>query len=1162
MIVSAVPDSNGIALIEFVTDDQNGGILRDTMTYTITPVNDAPVYNGAISYTFAEDTGKVFLGLLSDYFYDVDRDNLITTATGSPSLFTTTESSDSLFFHTLENVNGVDSLILSSDDGTIITYQTIAITISPRNDLPAVLKTPSLVINEDAGVVFVDVMTDVFDADIDGDILTFESLVSQGSTIVTSNIRNDSLFVTTIPDSNGVVRVDLAALDGSGDSSKVAFTFTVNPVNDAPILMNALPDTITIVEFSPTSLVDDLADNFRDVEGQEMTLSHTIIDHPSRLITELRNDSLFVTSIKDQLGIATIVVTSTDAGNAQTSDTVIVNVLNYPNSDPVFVATTLQNGLRAHVYNGTDSVRATDVDLDSLTYSLISGPAWLSLDGNGAITGIPTSVGPDSIVVTVTDGYEIVQTQINFFIDDVSLVNSTALIDTVILGHDSYQFSREFQSSYPSAVSYGLTYASQDQTWIDFVDTTFALNSSFSIDFNVLSSQLPRSTEELQATIYISDLSSNIVVDSFAVQMSFDRLVDYLSADIPQDSIQRSVYSGLQLNESITLANTSAQAGSSITFSATGNATNWIEFENTSLVLASNSVLVQNVSFDFTAMTETSRNGKIFVVDTEFASDTIAVFDYAFTKELIGRVVFNSSLKDSINNKTTNKSGFIMDWVIENGKGELTTQLVLKRNSVVVKTENNLNTYQRNFTNLADGDYQLIVNLQDSLISNNISSIGGDTVRFTIASAKEILAPGYWTLVSPITSSTNTVNGLITGNNVSTYYVYDNAQKDYVSANAEESNPAKAYWVKVNTGQDSVVNIRYTHSQLIGDTVVYERSVVQGWNLIGSPWNHDIYVQGLEIEEPINGTFQPFALSSTSVQLFSYELIREDTVVGYTYHEILSDNEVLFAKKGYWLKSDKDRKIRFKSVQRYNPDFVPSSTQWNATLSLKLNRETENVRFSMNDQYQEPMLTKNPPALAYKAFSARLDGDNSHAHIPYKRIESVNRYELTLQGKRTSTVHMSYNEIANGVEQFVFIQQLSTGTTLRLAAEEADQVLHLAKDNETVLVYVTSDPNFNVPFVPTKFELLQNYPNPFNPTTKIEFDLPYTKNMYNNVRLEIYNVLGQRVKTLVKGQLEARRHSYVWNGRNDAGQRVASGVYFYTIKAGTYFKTKKMVLIK
>ncbi len=94
--------------------------------------------------------------------------------------------------------------------------------------------------------------------------------------------------------------------------------------------------------------------------------------------------------------------------------------------------------------------------------------------------------------------------------------------------------------------------------------------------------------------------------------------------------------------------------------------------------------------------------------------------------------------------------------------------------------------------------------------------------------------------------------------------------------------------------------------------------------------------------------------------------------------------------------------------------------------------------------------------------------------------------------------------------------------------------------------------------LPKDFTLEQNYPNPFNPSTTINFALPKE----SDVTLNIYNVNGQLVRTLASGRYEAGRHHVVWDGRNNFGQTVSTGVYIYRIAAGNFVKSCKMMFIK
>jgi FlgD Ig-like domain len=96
--------------------------------------------------------------------------------------------------------------------------------------------------------------------------------------------------------------------------------------------------------------------------------------------------------------------------------------------------------------------------------------------------------------------------------------------------------------------------------------------------------------------------------------------------------------------------------------------------------------------------------------------------------------------------------------------------------------------------------------------------------------------------------------------------------------------------------------------------------------------------------------------------------------------------------------------------------------------------------------------------------------------------------------------------------------------------------------------------------LPKAFALSQNYPNPFNPSTTIAFDIPADKE--TQVRLNVYNIRGQLVRTLVNETMDEGSYKIEWNGKDNSGRFVASGVYFYRIQADEFSKTRKMVILK
>ena len=107
------------------------------------------------------------------------------------------------------------------------------------------------------------------------------------------------------------------------------------------------------------------------------------------------------------------------------------------------------------------------------------------------------------------------------------------------------------------------------------------------------------------------------------------------------------------------------------------------------------------------------------------------------------------------------------------------------------------------------------------------------------------------------------------------------------------------------------------------------------------------------------------------------------------------------------------------------------------------------------------------------------------------------------------------------------------------------------KWNYSVSVHMSSDK-------PHEYALYANYPNPFNPTTTIRYTLKESQ----HTKLIIFNILGQKIRTLVKDMQPAGVHSVKWDGRSDSGETMSSGVYFYRLRSGNFVKTRRMALVE
>jgi hypothetical protein len=182
--------------------------------------------------------------------------------------------------------------------------------------------------------------------------------------------------------------------------------------------------------------------------------------------------------------------------------------------------------------------------------------------------------------------------------------------------------------------------------------------------------------------------------------------------------------------------------------------------------------------------------------------------------------------------------------------------------------------------------------------------------------------------------------------------------------------------------------------------------------------------------------------------------------------------------------------------------------------------------------------------------------------VPIRGVERYDIYRRDVSGSGWSLIGK-----ANPGASWFVDPTASPGTTYAYVVVAADM------DNETLPVFrvggqahnariarlVLTAPGLKMVVArPTLFSLSQNRPNPFNPETTIDYSLPETV----PVRLQVYNAIGQLVRVLVDDVQPAGYHTAVWNGRDERGRSLSSGVYFYRLTAGSFSEVKGMLLVK
>ena len=158
------------------------------------------------------------------------------------------------------------------------------------------------------------------------------------------------------------------------------------------------------------------------------------------------------------------------------------------------------------------------------------------------------------------------------------------------------------------------------------------------------------------------------------------------------------------------------------------------------------------------------------------------------------------------------------------------------------------------------------------------------------------------------------------------------------------------------------------------------------------------------------------------------------------------------------------------------------------------------------------------------------------------------------------TTGLSYPILYQDIAEEAFRDVPGNNVTIRFSVWAHDGIDSLKIGGEDRVLYVNRYEYLDVEdsTIPSDFALHGNYPNPFNPTTQIRFDLPNK----NDVKINIYNMLGQKVKVFSMPNTPAGTHTITWNATNQSGQPLSAGVYLYQMIAEDFVKTRKMILLK
>ena len=361
----------------------------------------------------------------------------------------------------------------------------------------------------------------------------------------------------------------------------------------------------------------------------------------------------------------------------------------------------------------------------------------------------------------------------------------------------------------------------------------------------------------------------------------------------------------------------------------------------------------------------------------------------------------------------------------------------------------------------------------------------------------------------------------------------------------KEIHLGKAYWFR-HIYNEPVLFQEDTSTALSLENFVI--NLDRGWNLIGSPFAFPVtFEKDSNVTDPI--TYDEKGWTGYQTELFPWN--------GYAVYTDINSAELTLIP---FSESDSSRGRTLSNEEWYINIKLESQNYINYSAEIGRRKYAKDVL----DMFDTPVFPEIDNALSVsmdlngaKSFKYMRDVrsiDESNgvwnlkldAHKDERKI-SVYGYLRGLTPRISTAIidipdrKIIYNFLEKGLE---IIKESQISYDLKLIVGDEDFVFNTA---EAIL----ND-------IPEKFSLSQNYPNPFNPVTRMDYTLPKR----SRVVISIYNVLGQEVKTIINREQEYGYHSITWDGIDNRGKQMSSGVYFARMNSNSFSQTKKMLLVK